>query len=77
MHFMKIVFAMECVQRMGIGHQLIEFMKNQYSDRKKIELITPIDKEKNVKFYTKKCGFTIENEQMDGSVKVYHFSIKR
>ena len=65
------------VQRKGVGHQLIEFMKAQYNDWKKIELITPIDKEKNVKFYIEKCGFMIDNEQMDGSVKVYHFSMKR
>ncbi len=64
-------------QRKGIGHQLIEFMKIQYKDWKKIELITPIDKEKNVKFYTEKCGFMIDNEEMDRSVKVYHFSMHR
>ncbi len=64
-------------QRKGIGHQLIEFMKTQYNDWKKIELITPIDKEKNVNFYTKKCGFKIDNEEMDSSVKVYHFSMQR
>ena len=64
-------------QRKGIGYQLIEFMKTQYSDWKKIELITPIDKEKNVNFYTKKCGFKIDNEEMDSSVKVYHFSMHR
>ena len=63
-------------QRKDIGHQLIEFMKTQYSDWKKIELITPIDKEKNVNFYTKKCGFKIDNEEMDSSVKVYHFSMQ-
>ena len=64
-------------QRKCIGHQLIEFMKTQYSDWKKIELITPIDKEKNVKFYTEKCGFMIDYEEMDRSVKVYHFSMSR
>lgn len=64
-------------QRQGIGYKLIEFMKTQYSDWKKLELVTPIDKEKNVKFYTEKCGFTIDNEEMDGSVKLYHFSMGR
>ena len=64
-------------QRKGVGRQLIEFMKNQYNDWKKIELITPIDKEKNVKFYTQKCGFMIDNEEMDSTVKVYHFSLHR
>ena len=64
-------------QRKGIGYQLIEFIKAQYNDWERIELITPIDKEKNVKFYTEKCGFIIDNEQMDRSVKVYHFSMRR
>ncbi len=27
----------------------------EYRDWKKIELVTPIDKEKNVKFYTENC----------------------
>ena len=64
-------------QRKGIGYQLINFIKEQYNDWQKLELITPIDKEKNVKFYTEKCGFIIDNEEMDSSVKVYHFSMQR
>ena len=60
-------------QRQGIGHKLFEFFKEQAKDWKKIELVTPADKEKNVNFYTKKCGFTIDSEAMDGSVKLYHF----
>ncbi len=64
-------------QGKGVGYQLIDFIKDQYNDWEKIELITPIDKEKNVKFYTKKCGFIIDNEEMDKSVKVYHFSMQR
>ncbi len=62
-------------QRMGIGYKLLEFFKDQNKDWKKIELVTPADKEKNVSFYTKKCGFTIDGEEMDGSVKLYHFSL--
>ncbi|MBO4386556.1 MAG: GNAT family N-acetyltransferase [Treponema sp.] len=64
-------------QRKGIGHQLINFAKEHYKDWQKIELITPIDKEKNIKFYTQKCGFTIDRQEMDSSVKVYHFSMLR
>ena len=60
-------------QRKGIGHKLLEFIKDKYKDWKKFELITLADKEKNVNFYTKKCGFTIDSEAMDGSVKLYHF----
>ncbi len=63
-------------QRKGIGHKLLEFIKDQYKGWKKIELITPADKEKNINFYTKKCGFNIDYEEMDKSVRVYHFSLK-
>ena len=76
-YYIGCVCVIPELQRKGIGHQLIEFMKTQYNDWKKIELITPIDKEKNVNFYTKKCGFIIDNEEMDSSVKVYHFSMNR
>ena len=63
-------------QRKGIGHKLFEFFKEQNKDWKKIELVTPADKEKNINFYTKKCGFTIDGEEMDGNVRVYHFSLE-
>ncbi len=62
-------------QRQGIGHKLLEFFKEQNKDWKKIELVTPADKEKNINFYTKKCGFNIDYEEIDGSVKLYHFSL--
>ena len=62
-------------QRQGIGHKLLEFFKEQNKDWKKIELVTPADKEKNISFYTKKCGFNIDYEETDGSVKLYHFSL--
>ena len=63
-------------QRQGIGHKLLEFFKEQAKDWKKIELVTPAEKEKNINFYTKKCGFTIDGEEMDGSIRVYHFSLE-
>ena len=62
-------------QRKGIGQELLEFFKDQNKDWKKIELVTPADKEKNINFYTKKCGFEIGSEEMDGMVKFYHFSL--
>ena len=64
-------------QRKGIGHKLLEFIKEEYKDWKRIELVTPADKEKNINFYTKKCGFCIDYEEMDGRVKVYHFSLHK
>jgi hypothetical protein len=50
-------------------------MLDYYSDWNKVTLITPADKEKNIVFYT--CGFKIDAMEMDGNVKVVHFSIKR
>ena len=64
-------------QRKGIGYKLLEFIKEQNKDWKKIELVTPADKEKNISFYTKKCGFTIDGEEMDGKVRIYHFSLNK
>ena len=64
-------------QRQGIGHKLFEFFKEQNKDWKKIELVTPADKEKNINFYTKKCGFNIDYEEMDGKVRIYHFSLNK
>ena len=64
-------------QRMGIGQELLEFFKDQNKDWKKIELVTPADKEENINFYTKKCGFNIDYEEMDGSVRIYHFSLNK
>lgn len=60
-------------QGKGIGTQAIKYMLNYYSDWNKITLITPADKEANIDFYTKKCGFRIDGTEMDGNVKVVHF----
>ena len=42
-------------------------------DWKEITLVTPADKEQNVKFYTEKCGFNIGEKVMDGNVEVVKF----
>ena len=60
-------------QGKGIGTQAIQFVKSHYADWDKFTLITPIDKEQNVKFYTEKCGFNIVSTEMDGNVKVARF----
>ena len=60
-------------QGKGIGTQAIQFVKSHYEDWDKFTLITPIDKEENVKFYTEKCGFDIVSTEMDGNVKVARF----
>ena len=53
------------------------FAKSHYEDWKKFTLITPMDKEENVRFYTEKCGFKIAATEMDGSVKVVRFVLER
>ena len=64
-------------QGKGIGTATMEFAKSYYKDWKKFTLVTPADKNQNVKFYTEKCGFEIEGSEMDGGVKVYKFVLER
>lgn len=64
-------------QGKGIGTKAFHYMLEYYSDWKKVTLITPADKEENIAFYTKKCGFEIDGTEMDGNVKVVHFLKER
>ena len=64
-------------QGKGIGTQAIKFITSYFEDWNKFTLITPIDKEQNVKFYTEKCGFDIVATEMDGNVKVARFVLER
>lgn len=64
-------------QGKGIGSRAIEFMLDYYTDWSKITLVTPADKEENINFYTKKCGFKVDGTEMDGNVKLVHFSMER
>lgn len=64
-------------QGKGIGTQAVKFMLNYYDDWNKITLVTPADKEENVNFYTKKCGFRIDGTEMDGNVKLVHLIMER
>ena len=64
-------------QGKGIGTAAMEFAKSYYSSWERFTLITPVDKEENVRFYTVRCGFDIEAIEMDGSVKVYRFLLER
>lgn len=52
-------------------------MIDLYNDWKKITLVTPADKEENIKFYTVRCGFIIDGTEMDGNVKLVHFLLER
>ena len=60
-------------QGKGIGTAAMEFAKSQYSNWSRFTLVTPVDKTENVKFYTERCGFSIESSEMDGNVEVFHF----
>ena len=64
-------------QGKGIGTATMEFAKSYYKDWKKFTLVTPADKNQNVKFYTEKCGFRIDGFEMDCGVKVARFVLKR
>ena len=64
-------------QGKGIGTVTMEFAKSYYKDWKKFTLVTPADKNQNVKFYTEMCGFRIDGFEMDGGVKVARFVLKR
>lgn len=63
-------------QGKGIGTQSVKFVMSHYNDWDKFTLITPVDKEENVKFYTEKCGFDIESTEMDGKVKVFRLVLE-
>ncbi len=64
-------------QGKGIGTQAIKYMLDYYADWTKISLITPVDKEQNIHFYTQKCGFVIDGTYKEGNVKVAHFIMER
>lgn len=63
-------------QGKGIGTAAMGFVKSYYTDWKKLTLVTPVDKEENVRFYTEKCGFEIVSAEMDGNVKVVRFVLE-
>lgn len=57
-------------QGKGIGTEAVKHILYSHSDWKKITLITPADKEENVRFYTEKCGFRAGDTEVDGNVTV-------
>ena len=64
-------------QGKGIGTSAMEFAKEHYHDWNRFTLVTPADKDDNIRFYTKKCGFEIQSVEMDGNVKVVRFVLER
>lgn len=64
-------------QGKGIGTRAFHHMLSICDDWQRITLITPVDKEENIKFYTKKCGFHLGDTKVDGNVKVVNFYMNR
>jgi Acetyltransferase (GNAT) family. len=64
-------------QGKGLGTRAVRFVKALYEDWKKFTLVTPMDKEENVKFYTEKCGFHIVSTEKDGDVELVRFVTER
>ena len=64
-------------QDKGIGTQAIQFLKTLLEDWRILTLVTPIDKEENVRFYTEKCGFQMVSTEMDGNVELARFVLER
>ncbi|WP_167956768.1 GNAT family N-acetyltransferase [Anaerosporobacter faecicola] len=76
-YYLGCLCVIPAYQHKGIGTKAMEYILSYYKDWKEVTLITPADKEENVVFYTKKCGFSIREESYDGNVKVYTFVKKR
>lgn len=64
-------------QRKGIGTLAIKFIFSHYQDGKKFTLVTPSDKEENIRFYTDKCGFYIVSSEKDGNVNLVRLERER
>ena len=64
-------------QGMGIGTSLLKRFLSEHSDWKDITLVTPKDKESNIRLYKDHFGFEIIGEEDDGSVTVFWFQLKR
>ena len=64
-------------QGRGIGTAAMEFAKTYYKDWNRFTLVTPADKEENILFYTKKCGFAIQSAEMAGHVRLARLVLER
>lgn len=76
-YFLGCLCIIPTYQGLGIGTKAFQYMLSICPDWKKITLVTPSDKEQNIKFYTKKCGFSVVDKEMDGNVEVTKFTMER
>ena len=64
-------------QGCGIGTSLLKYFMEKHPDWKEITLVTPKDKEANIRFYTERFAFKITGEEKDGNVTVFWFKLDR
>lgn len=76
-YYLGCLCVIPTYQRMGIGTRAFRYMLSICPEWKQITLVTPSDKEQNIKFYTEKCGFSITGKEMDGNVEVTNFTLER
>lgn len=76
-YYLGCLCVIPTYQGIGIGTQSFQYMLSICPDWKRITLVTPADKEQNIKFYTEKCGFEIGGKEMDGNVEVIELIMKR
>ncbi|MDR0924954.1 MAG: GNAT family N-acetyltransferase [Hungatella sp.] len=77
LYYLGCLCVIPAYQGKGIGTQAFQYMLDLYNDWEKITLVTPADKEENIKFYTERCGFIVDGTEIDGNVKLVHFSLER
>ena len=61
----------------GIGTELLNHFMSEHPDWNELSLVTPKDNERNIRFYTKRFGFDIVGEEVDGAVTVLWFMLIR
>lgn len=64
-------------QGRGIGTLLMKHFMSEHPEWQELTLVTPEDNERNIRFYTKRFGFDIVGEEVDGTVTVLLFSLRR
>ena len=64
-------------QGRGIGTALLRFFLDDHQDWNEITLVTPKEKEANIRFYTGRFGFDFIGEENDGNVVVLWFRLSR
>lgn len=64
-------------QGRGIGTLLLKHFMTEHPDWQELTLVTPKDNDRNIRFYTKRFGFDIVGEEVDGTVTVLLFKLSK